>query len=85
MGKQSKQITKYDLSSFDYPKLKEMDNKELESLAASIREEIIKACAKNGGHLGSYLGVVEATIAIHKAFNFPTDKSIFDDFYVSFC
>ena len=78
MGKRNKQITKYDLSSFDYKKLKEMDNKELESLAISIREEIIKACAKNGGHLGSNLGVVEATIALHKAFNFPTDKIIFD-------
>ena len=78
MTNKDKLTTKYDLSSFDYHKLKEMNVKELEALSASIRAEIIKACAKNGGHLGSNLGIVEATIAMHKFFNFPTDKIIFD-------
>ena len=78
MANKNKQITKYDLSNFDYSKLKEMNKQELSSLSNSIREEIIKACSKNGGHLGSNLGIVEATVALHKAFNFPQDKIIFD-------
>ena len=78
MAKTNKQTIKYDLSNFDYSKLKEMNKQELASLSDSIREEIIKACSKNGGHLGSNLGIVEATIAMHKFFNFPQDKIIFD-------
>lgn len=78
MSRKNKSTIKYDLANFDYASLKNMSSKELESLASSIREEIIKACSKNGGHLGSNLGIVEATIALHKFFNFPTDKIIFD-------
>ena len=78
MAKTNKQIIKYDLSNFDYSKLKEMNKQELAGFSNSIRDEIIKACSKNGGHLGSNLGIVEATVALHKAFNFPQDKIIFD-------
>lgn len=78
MAKKNMQITKYDLLNFDYANLKEMNPKELQALSNSIRDEIIEACSKNGGHLGSNLGVVEASVAMHKAFNFPKDKVIFD-------
>lgn len=58
--------------------LKELKNNELNQLSEDIREYIIRACSINGGHLASNLGVVELTIALHKEFNFPKDKLIFD-------
>ena len=50
----------------------------MELLAVSIREFLIDAVAQNGGHLSSNLGVVELTIALHRYFNAPEDKIIFD-------
>jgi 1-deoxy-D-xylulose-5-phosphate synthase len=47
-------------------------------LAAEIREELITKLAKNGGHLGPNLGVVELTIALHTVFNTPRDKFVWD-------
>ena len=44
--------------------LKTLRLEELETLAAELREKIISACSKNGGHIASSLGVVELTIAI---------------------
>lgn len=58
--------------------LKKLKIKELESLSEDIRKYIIEMVAKNGGHLSSNLGVVDLTIAIHKVFNSPKDKIIFD-------
>ena len=58
--------------------IKALTTKQLEALAAEIREKIIDTVSKNGGHLGSNLGVVEATIMIHKLFDVPKDKLIFD-------
>lgn len=58
--------------------LKELSYKELALLSEEIREYIIACCAENGGHLASNLGVIELTIALHKAFNFPNDKLLFD-------
>lgn len=58
--------------------LKELDEKQLVKLSEEIRKEIIKTVSKNGGHLSSNLGIVELTIAIHKVFNTPYDKVIFD-------
>lgn len=43
-----------------------------------IRSEILKAVSSNGGHLASNLGVVELTLAIHRVFDIPRDKVIFD-------
>ena len=51
---------------------------ELQALAAEIREAIICTVARNGGHLASNLGVVETTIALHRVFDCPRDKIIFD-------
>ncbi len=51
---------------------------ELQQLASEIREEIIETVSKNGGHLAPSLGVVELTIALHKVFDTPQDKIIWD-------
>ncbi|MCE2983059.1 MAG: 1-deoxy-D-xylulose-5-phosphate synthase [Parachlamydia sp.] len=51
---------------------------ELDQLASEIRSRIIEVMSKNGGHLASNLGVVELSIAMHKVFNSPEDKFIWD-------
>lgn len=58
--------------------IKTMEYSELESLASDIRERITDVVSKNGGHLASNLGAVELTIALHRCFDFPKDKLIFD-------
>lgn len=58
--------------------LKTLNKKELELLCADIREEIIDSTSIYGGHLASNLGVVELTVALHRAFSFPKDKLLFD-------
>ncbi len=58
--------------------LKNIDDKQLPLLAEEVRDTIISTVAHNGGHLASNLGVVELTIAIHKTFNSPDDKIIWD-------
>jgi len=51
---------------------------ELPQLAQEIREELIAVTAKNGGHIGPNLGVVELTIALHRVFETPKDQFVFD-------
>ncbi|MDF1581349.1 MAG: 1-deoxy-D-xylulose-5-phosphate synthase [Desulfuromonadales bacterium] len=58
--------------------LKELKVPELKILAQEIRDEIITTVAINGGHLASSLGVVELTIALHRVFDSPHDKIIWD-------
>ncbi len=58
--------------------VKRLSIRQLETLAAEIREELITVLAKNGGHLGPNLGVVELTIAMHYVFNTPADHFVFD-------
>ena len=58
--------------------LKNMKNKELNKLSKDIREFLVENISKTGGHLSSNLGVVELTIALHKVFDSPKDKIIFD-------
>jgi 1-deoxy-D-xylulose-5-phosphate synthase len=68
-----------DLHSIKDPSfLKNMSNKELEELAQQIREFLITSLSKTGGHLAPNLGVVELTIALHKSFDSPKDKFIWD-------
>jgi 1-deoxy-D-xylulose-5-phosphate synthase len=62
-------------SPADLRKLKESD---LPQVAAEVRAETINAVAVTGGHLGSGLGVVELTVAIHHVFNTPSDRVIWD-------
>ena len=58
--------------------LKELNIKELNELAEEIRSFLIEKVSKTGGHLSYNLGVVELTIALHKVFDSPNDKFIFD-------
>ncbi|MBU0997665.1 MAG: 1-deoxy-D-xylulose-5-phosphate synthase [Firmicutes bacterium] len=68
-----------DLLKIQDPKfLKELNHDELVELSKEIRAFIIDKVSKTGGHLSSNLGTVELTIALHKVFNSPTDKIIFD-------
>ena len=58
--------------------LNKLSNKELENLSKDIRNFIIQNVSKTGGHLSSNLGIVDLTVAIHKVFDIPKDKIIFD-------
>ena len=67
------------LTDYDFPAdLKTMSEKELELLAVEIREFLIEKVSRTGGHIASNLGVVELTIALHKVFDSPKDKIIWD-------
>ncbi len=58
--------------------IKKLSDEQLPALCKEIREFLIQAVSENGGHLASNLGVVELTIALHKCFELPQDKIIFD-------
>ena len=67
------------LDKIDSPAdLKGLSLAELEELATELRHEIINTVTTTGGHLASNLGVVELTIALHRVFNSPRDKIIWD-------
>ena len=51
---------------------------ELKQLSAEIRRFLIEKLSKTGGHIGPNLGVVELTIALHREFDSPKDKLIWD-------
>ena len=59
-----------DLKNLTYP--------ELELLSTEIREELVSVVSANGGHLASNLGVVELTLALHRVFDTPRDKIVWD-------
>ncbi|MDQ6617078.1 MAG: 1-deoxy-D-xylulose-5-phosphate synthase [Actinomycetota bacterium] len=58
--------------------LRGLDGNQLAQLAAEIREFIVQAVSVTGGHLGSNLGAVELTLAVHRAFNSPRDIILWD-------
>ncbi|MBV9492122.1 MAG: 1-deoxy-D-xylulose-5-phosphate synthase [Verrucomicrobia bacterium] len=58
--------------------LKRLDEARLPELAQEIRDELITVLSQTGGHLGPNLGVVELTIALHRVFETPGDKLVFD-------
>lgn len=58
--------------------IKNLTDDELVELSGDIRQFLIEKCAITGGHIGANLGVVELTIAMHRSFNSPQDKLIFD-------
>ena len=67
------------LDGIDSPAdLKKIPEAELPRLAQEIREELIGTLAETGGHLGPNLGVVELTIALHRVFDTPSDRILFD-------
>ena len=58
--------------------VKALEEKDLPFLAEEVREELINVLSQTGGHLGPNLGVVELTIALHRVFETPQDKFVFD-------
>ncbi len=67
------------LDTVNLPKdLRKLKPEQLRQLADELRAEVISAVGTTGGHLGSGLGVVELTTAIHYVFNTPEDKLVFD-------
>lgn len=68
-----------DVTAIQNPKfLKQMSNEQLVQLSEQIRQFLIEKLSKTGGHIGPNLGVVELTIALHKVFDSPKDKLIWD-------
>lgn len=67
------------LSKINNPEdVKKLSVEELSSLCEEIRYKLIETVSKNGGHLASNLGAVELTVAMHKVFNSPKDRIVFD-------
>ncbi|XP_028110751.1 probable 1-deoxy-D-xylulose-5-phosphate synthase, chloroplastic isoform X1 [Camellia sinensis] len=67
------------LDTINYPiHMKNLSVKELKQLADELRSDVIFNVSKTGGHLGSSLGVVELTVALHYVFNAPQDKLLWD-------
>ncbi|MFD7335723.1 1-deoxy-D-xylulose-5-phosphate synthase [Streptomyces violascens] len=64
--------------------LQTLDQAELDELAQEIREFLIQAVARTGGHLGPNLGVVELSIALHRAFESPVDRILWDTGHQSY-
>src|SRR6187455_1758921 len=67
------------LDKVNFPaELRALEKAELPQLSDELRSEMISAVSQSGGHLGSGLGVVELTVAIHHVFDTPNDKLIWD-------
>ena len=71
-------MSKY-LTEHNFPEdLRTMDYDQLELLSYELRDFLLESVSKTGGHLASNLGIVELTIALHKCFDTPKDKIIWD-------
>ncbi|MCE7959138.1 MAG: 1-deoxy-D-xylulose-5-phosphate synthase, partial [Acidobacteria bacterium ACB2] len=67
------------LDSITSPRdLRGLDDAQLDTLATEIRDFLIATCARTGGHIGPNLGVVELTMALHRVFDSPSDRIVFD-------
>jgi 1-deoxy-D-xylulose-5-phosphate synthase len=58
--------------------VKALREEDLPQLAQEVRDELVRVLSQTGGHLGPNLGVVELTIALHRVFDTPKDKFVFD-------
>jgi 1-deoxy-D-xylulose-5-phosphate synthase len=58
--------------------LRGLSDDDLDELAVEVRDRLVRTCSPRGGHLGPNLGVVELTIALHRVFDSPTDRIVFD-------
>lgn len=68
-----------DLNQYNFPEdLKNMSLNDLDMLSYQIRDFLIEKVSHTGGHIASNLGVVELTIALHRAFDSPKDKIVWD-------
>lgn len=62
----------------DPAEIRSLDNTQLAQLCSELRAYIITCCAENPGHIGASLGAVEIAVAIHKVFDTPNDKVVWD-------
>ncbi len=67
-----------ELDNFNYQEFKKMNYEQLNALCNQVRSLIIDTVSRKGGHLGSNLGTVELTVALHHYFDFPNDRLLFD-------
>src|SRR3954463_9526473 len=58
--------------------LRDLSDAELDELAAEIRDFLVRKVSLTGGHIGPNLGVVELTLALHRTFDSPRDRIVFD-------
>ncbi len=66
------------MSEWKGKNLKDMTDEECRTACAEIREQLLDTVSKTGGHLGSNLGAVELTVALHRVFDFERDRLVFD-------
>ena len=72
-------MTDYLLEQIDKPSdLKPLSHEELAQVAQEVRDTIISVITERGGHLASNLGVVELTLALHRVFDSPADRIVWD-------
>ena len=72
-------MLKRKITDYRFPDdLKDMTDREMELLSYEIRDFLIENVSRTGGHLASNLGVVELTIALHRVFDSPRDKIVWD-------
>ncbi len=64
--------------------LRDLSDEQLDELAGEIRSRLIDAVAQHGGHLGPNLGVVELTMALHRVFESPRDRIVWDTGHQSY-
>ncbi len=73
------------LESISGPRdLRDLDDDQLATLATEIRDFLVETTSRTGGHLGPNLGVVELTMAIHRVFDSPRDRVVFDTGHQSY-
>ncbi len=73
------------LDSISGPRdLRDLSDADLDELAVEVRDALVRTCSPRGGHLGPNLGVVELTIALHRVFESPTDRIVFDTGHQSY-
>src|SRR6476620_4355583 len=64
--------------------LRDLSDAELDKLATEIRDFLVRKVSRTGGHLGPNLGVVELTLALHRVFDSPVDRIVFDTGHQSY-
>lgn len=78
MTTEQAKVGKFDLMSLSPKDLKRASLRDLDDLAAQIREFLIESVSRTGGHIGANLGTVELALGIHRVFDSPVDRVIWD-------
>ncbi len=73
------------MENYECLDLHSVSDTEAEELCARLRTDLIESVSKSGGHLGSNLGIVELTVAIHRVFNTGEDRLVFDVGHQCYC